>query len=169
MRIRLQVACLLVWIAACGAAPEPAFESAVAAVVLGVQRDAAGNLVLLLEEEGGERLLPIWIGMAEAQSIAAELEHVQLPRPNTHDLAGDLLSTLGAELERVVVSELRGSTYYASLVVRRDGRRFEIDSRPSDAVALALRADVPIFVNAPLFAVHEREALLDDDAPRVGL
>ena len=141
----------------------------VAVGVAGVQADAANNLVLLLEETEGERVLPIWIGIAEAQSIAAELEQIEFPRPNTHDLANHLVQGLGGRLERVVVTELRGNTYFALLVVQRGGDRIEIDSRPSDAIAIALRAQVPIFVREDIFGATPRETALDDDAERLRL
>ena len=148
------------------AAPE---AEDVAVEVVGVQADAANNLVLLLEESDGERVLPIWIGIAEAQSIAAHLEQIEFPRPNTHDLANRLLQGLGAKLERVVVTELRGNTYYALIMIRRGGDRVEIDSRPSDAIAIALRARVPIFVREEIFRASSREALLNDDVERLPL
>jgi bifunctional DNase/RNase len=107
--------------------------------------------VVVLEEEGGTRWLPIWIGNAEARSIALEIEEFHPPRPNTHDLARDLIRGLDAEVVRVVVTELREGTYYALLHLRRGGRSFPIDARPSDAIAIALRAQAPIFVREPLF------------------
>lgn len=107
--------------------------------------------VVILEEEDGSRLLPIWIGAAEASSIAAEINHHPPPRPNFHDLARRVIEELEAEVDRVVVTELRGGTYYALLTLRRDGRRFDIDVRPSDGIAVALRAHAPILVRASVF------------------
>ena len=116
-----------------------------------VIRDAAGNPVILLHERDGDRSLPIWIGLPEARSIAARLERIEPARPNTHDLAKSLLEGLGARLERVIVTELRERTYYGLIVIRGPDGSVEIDSRPSDAIALALRLDAPIFVRETLF------------------
>jgi len=107
--------------------------------------------VVILEEQQGSRKLPIWIGPSEARSIATEMENVEAPRPNTHDLAKRLIEGLRGEVVRVVVTELRERTYFASLSIRVDGEVVEIDSRPSDAIAIALRTGAPIFVRAPLF------------------
>lgn len=107
--------------------------------------------VLLLEEENGSRVLPIWIGTAEANSIAAEMEKRTPPRPNFHDLAKRVIQTLDGEVLRVVVTELRGNTYYATMVLRANGRTAEIDVRPSDGIAVALRAGAPILVRASVF------------------
>jgi len=118
-----------------------------------VIRDAGGNPVILLDERDGARTLPIWIGLSEARSIAARLERIEPPRPNTHDLAKSLLDGLDATVERVLVTELRHRTYYGLIVLRGPSGVLEVDSRPSDAIALALRLDAPIFV---------REALLEE-------
>lgn len=107
--------------------------------------------VIVLEESNGPRRLFIWIGIAEARSIAQRLEAIDLPRPNSHDLAQRLVEGLEGDVERVTVTELRDSTYYAVIALHRDGRRVEIDARPSDAIALALRAAAPVFVREALF------------------
>jgi bifunctional DNase/RNase len=107
--------------------------------------------VVVLEEEGGTRWLPIWIGSEEAHSIALEMEALHLPRPNSHDLARDLIRGLDAEVARVVVTELRDGTYYATLHLQNGERSVGIDARPSDAIAIALRAHAPIFVRETLF------------------
>lgn len=123
--------------------------------------------VVVLEEEGGTRWLPIWIGNAEARSIALEMEALRSPRPNTHDLARDLIHGLDAEVTRVVVTELREGTYYALLHLQSGGRSVPIDARPSDAIAIALRAHAPIFVREPLFAQgNSEEPPSGGDAPR---
>ncbi len=120
--------------------------------------------VLVLEEEGGSRWLPIWIGTAEARSIALEIEERSSPRPNTHDLARAVIQGLQGEVQRVVVTELRGGTYFATLTLRLRDQTIEIDSRPSDAIAIALRAEAPIFVRASLFeSVEERTSGTGDD------
>lgn len=117
--------------------------------------ERAGSPVVLLKERDGPRSLPIWIGVPEARSIASEMEEHHGPRPNTHDLAKRLIQALDASLVRVVVTELRDGIYYATIVLHVDGRDIEIDSRPSDAIAIGLR------MQAPLYA---RESLLGDSA-----
>ncbi len=102
--------------------------------------------VIILKEIGGERFLPIWIGPFEADAITIELQGVEVPRPLTHDLLADVIETLGAQVSHVVVNDLRNDTFYAVIVLDRDGEEIEIDSRPSDAIALAVRVSAPIFV-----------------------
>jgi bifunctional DNase/RNase len=101
--------------------------------------------IVLLRERGGERYLPIWIGAAEAAAIALSLQGVVTPRPMTHDLLKTILDDLTVEVQRIVVTELRDSTFYATISFQRDGDGFEVSSRPSDAIALAVRMSVPIF------------------------
>ena len=105
-----------------------------------------GQYVLTLEEVGGQRLVPIWIGVNEGNAIGLKLQDEQLPRPMTHDLMNNLLKTLGVKVERVLISDLRDGTYYAVISLMAGARRFEIDARPSDAMALAVRSETPIFV-----------------------
>src|ERR1041384_5274062 len=102
--------------------------------------------ILILRDSAGEMTLPIYIGLMEASSIAAAKEHLQLPRPMTHDLLSEVITTLGGQLEAVEVCDLCDGTFYAVLKVRHGDGVLEIDSRPSDAIALALRADAPIWV-----------------------
>jgi uncharacterized protein len=107
--------------------------------------------VLLLQETEGEgRTLPIFIGTPEATAIAYALQGVEMPRPMTHDLVKDMLSSLEVEVERVVITELRSSTYFAELQLRRGGDRSVVSSRPSDAVAVAVRTGSPLFVSDEL-------------------
>ena len=101
--------------------------------------------IVLLRERGGERYLPIWIGAAEAAAIALSLQGVVTPRPMTHDLLKNILDDLTVEVQRIVVTELRDRTFYATIAFQRDGDGFEVSSRPSDAIALAVRMSVPIF------------------------
>ncbi len=101
--------------------------------------------IVVLKAKGADRCLPIWIGSAEADSIALKLEGKELPRPMTHDLMDSLISDLGAKVTRVVVSELREDTFIARVVLQRNGTTIEHDSRPSDAIALAVRCGAPIF------------------------
>ncbi|HEX9256721.1 MAG TPA: bifunctional nuclease family protein [Actinomycetota bacterium] len=101
--------------------------------------------IVLLRERGGERYLPIWIGAAEAAAIALSLQGVVTPRPMTHDLLKNILEDLTVEVQRIVVTELRDSTFYATIALQRGTDGFEVSSRPSDAIALAVRMAVPIF------------------------
>ena len=103
--------------------------------------------IVLLREAEGERFLPIWIGQAEAAAIALALQGVVTPRPMTHDLLTDMLEKLEARVIRIAVTELRENTFYAVVTVAVDGSEIEIDSRPSDAIALAVRSDAPIYAD----------------------
>jgi len=116
-----------------------------------VALDAQNVPVLILEEESGARMLPISIGTAEASSIDAEIHKQRPARPNSHDFAARLIAGLEGELLRVVVTEIRDGTFYAILVLEAHGKRVEIDARPSDAIATALRAGAPILVREQLF------------------
>jgi bifunctional DNase/RNase len=125
--------------------------------------DANDLPVLLLEELGGSRLLPIWIGSTEAHSIARQIDAIETRRPDTHDLAERVIDGLRGEVERVVVTDLRDGTYYAMITLSAGGRRVEIDARPSDAVAIALRTGSPIFVRERLFAPQGLPSDATDD------
>jgi len=107
--------------------------------------------VVILQELAGTRRLPIWIGHPEAASIDHRLRERRTVRPNSHDLAKRLIDGLGGEVTRVVVTELTGGIYYARIVLTNSGNSIEIDARPSDAIALALRTGAPLFVTEPLF------------------
>jgi uncharacterized protein len=107
------------------------------------QSQASG---VILKEIKGDRTLPIIIGEYEAQSIALGLENITPPRPITHDLTLNLLEVLTAQIERIVVTELKNNTYYAEIHLRMRTKLFQVDSRPSDAIALAVRKKIPIFV-----------------------
>ena len=120
-------------------------------------------VVLLQEVEGAKRTLPIFIGPFEASAIAEALQGVQRPRPMTHDLMRDLLVEAGLTPERVVITELRDSTYYAEIHLNQDGRRFSVSSRPSDAMALAARMGTPIFADESLLDEHAVDLQTDDD------
>lgn len=117
--------------------------------------------VVILKEKGSDRYLPIWIGPAEADAIAIKLQGVNVPRPLTHDLLGSVISSLGAKLVRITVTDLQNDTFYAKLGLQVNGNTVEIDSRPSDAIALAVRAQVPIFVDE---SVLEKAGIRLDDA-----
>jgi uncharacterized protein len=103
--------------------------------------------IILLRERDGERYLPIWIGAAEAAAIALSLQGVVTPRPMTHDLLKNILEALAVQVQKLVVTELRDSTFYASIEMQRAAESFEVSSRPSDAIALAVRMSIPIFAS----------------------
>lgn len=106
-----------------------------------------GEQVIVLKEKNGERQLPIIIGIIEATAIKMKVSGFNPPRPLTHDLLKNLIEKMGASLERIVVEKLENNIFYAKLVIRReDGEVVEVDARPSDSIALALRANAPIFV-----------------------
>ncbi|RQD76136.1 MAG: bifunctional nuclease family protein [Candidatus Syntrophonatronum acetioxidans] len=107
--------------------------------------EQAGSVVLLVDKEES-RILPIWIGMFEAQAIAMTLHGVMTPRPMTHDLMNSLCQTMGAQVKKIVVSDIREGTYYAEIYLTREQEEIVMDSRPSDAIALALRAGVELYV-----------------------
>lgn len=102
--------------------------------------------IVVLKERGGDRQLVIWIGHAEADAITLKLQGHEVPRPMTHDLLKSVLEDLGATLDHVYIHDLRDDTYFAHLVLDHDGKRIEVDARPSDSIALAIRAESPIFV-----------------------
>jgi hypothetical protein len=103
--------------------------------------------VVILRVKESNKYLPIWIGPSEADSIAYKLQDVEVPRPLTHDLLGSIISTLGATVSQIVVSDLNEDTFYAKIVLKYNGNSLEVDSRPSDAIALAVRAEAPIFAD----------------------
>jgi bifunctional DNase/RNase len=115
-------------------------------VIYGVSFDLVGKQpIVLLKTADGNRFLPIWIGHPEAAAILMKLQGANTPRPMTHDLLTEVLSQLDAQIVRITVTELKENTFYASITVQQNGSEIEIDSRPSDAIALAVRADAPIF------------------------
>jgi uncharacterized protein len=117
-------------------------------VIYGVSFDLVGKQpIVLLKTTEGNRFLPIWIGQSEAAAILMKLQGQITPRPLTHDLFTNALGELAAEVVRVTVTELRESTFFATITIRQNGSELEIDSRPSDAIALAVRADAPIFAD----------------------
>jgi bifunctional DNase/RNase len=116
--------------------------------IRGLMMDPVTNMpIVVLKDTNGNAVLPIWVGIYEANAIALEIEKVQTPRPMTHDLLRNVLLGLNVRVHKVVVNELREDTFYALIWVERDGQVMSIDSRPSDALALALRVDCPIFVD----------------------
>ncbi len=115
-------------------------------LIYGVSFDLVGKQpIVLLKTAEGNKFLPIWIGHPEAAAILMKLQSQSAPRPMTHDLVSDMLEQLGAQIVRITVTELRENTFYAAITVLQDGQEIEVDSRPSDAIALAIRAEAPIF------------------------
>jgi bifunctional DNase/RNase len=115
-------------------------------VIYGVSFDLVGKQpIVLLKTADGNKFLPIWIGHPEAAAILMKLQGATPPRPMTHDLVNEILGELDARVLRITVTELRENTFYAQITVQRDGTEVEIDSRPSDAIALAIRAEAPIY------------------------
>jgi len=116
-------------------------------VIKGLMLDPTSNVpIVILREEEGQLFLPIWIGVFEANAIALRIEGVSPPRPLTHDLLQSVFDHLDARVERIEISDLKESTFFALIHVNRNGTASAIDARPSDAIALALRAEAPIFV-----------------------
>ena len=116
--------------------------------------------VVILKEKVDKRYLPIWIGPAEADAIAVKLQGVNVPRPLTHDLLSSVIDSLGATIDSIIVCDLKSDTFYAKIVLNVDGGQIEIDSRPSDALALAVRAEVPIYADE---AVLDKAGVLLDE------
>lgn len=122
-------------------------DQAVPMEIKGLMIDpSSNNPIVILRDKGGQLFLPIWIGVFEASAIQLQLEGVEPKRPMTHDLLCNVLSTLEATVERVVICDLDEHTFFAAIHLQLDGRALQIDSRPSDAIALALRVEAPIFV-----------------------
>jgi bifunctional DNase/RNase len=121
--------------------------------IKGLMIDPITNMPIIILRDGeGGRILPIWVGVFEANAIALQMESVQTPRPMTHDLLKNVIEDLSAAVERIVVTELKENTFYAVIHLRADGRGVVVDSRPSDAIALALRAKAPIYVEEAVIA-----------------
>jgi uncharacterized protein len=135
--------------------------------LVGVRVELPTNvpIVLLRETEGDRRVLPIFIGSPEATAIAFALERVETPRPMTHDLLKNVLDELGVNIERIVVTELRDSTFFAELRLTRNGRAHTVSSRPSDAIALAVRTGTPIFAEETVLAEAAYPADSADEKP----
>ncbi|MHB0980288.1 MAG: bifunctional nuclease family protein [Thermoleophilia bacterium] len=124
-------------------------------VVYGVSFDVASKQpIVLLKSERTNRFLPIWIGHPEAAAILMRLQEAELPRPMTHDLFTNVLESLSASLKHVLVTELRDNTFYAVLHLLNGDKELDIDSRPSDAIALAVRSEAPIFASQDLLATN---------------
>ncbi len=123
---------------------------------------ASKTYVVILQEKDGDRLLPIWIGQPEAESIVMQMNGIKRERPLTHDLCKSLIVGLGGRLRRVQITKVQKSTYYAELHVERDGEIVQVDARPSDSIAIALRLSAPIFAQESLLTTVETEDESDD-------
>lgn len=128
-------------------------EMRVSALVMDPQTNTP---ILILKDLKDETSLPIWIGLLEATAIATELEKIQFPRPMTHDLMKNCFEHLKVDVERIEVSDLRDNTYYATIYLKDKGRVSPIDARPSDAIAIALRTNAPIFVHEEVLAKYQK-------------
>jgi len=128
------------------------------------------RFVVILKDDVQNRWLPIVVGSTEAQAIALQLEKISPPRPLTHDLMKNLLETISVKVDQIIVSDLRENTYYAILRIELDGTKYEIDARPSDAIALALRMQSPIFVNESVMkraGVQDKHGEMDEKPANV--
>jgi len=131
--------------------------------IRGLMMDPVTNMpIVVLKDLNGNAILPIWVGIYEANAIALEIEKVSTPRPMTHDLIKVLLLGLGTGIRKVVVSELKDDTFYAVIWLDKDGELISVDSRPSDALALALRLDCPIYVDDSVLKNSKASATATD-------
>ena len=132
--------------------------------IKGLMVDPVTNMpIVILQDENDDRVLPIWVGIFEANAIALRIEDIETPRPMTHDLLRNLLESLQARVEKVVVSDLKDNTYFAQIHLLVDGSARQIDARPSDAIALALRTEAPIYVEQEV--LEQSSALNEDGEP----
>jgi bifunctional DNase/RNase len=131
--------------------------------IRGLMMDPVTNTpIVILKDSSSDTVLPIWVGIYEANAIALEIEKVSTPRPMTHDLIKNVLTGLDAHVHKVVVTELREDTFFAVIWMEREGRIVSVDSRPSDALALALRVDCPIFVEDEVLKTSKQAASSSD-------
>ena len=131
--------------------------------IRGLMMDPVTNMpIVILKDVNGDAVLPIWVGIYEANAIALESEKVTTPRPMTHDLIKNLLTGLDTRVHKVVVNELREDTFYAVIWLERDGHIISVDSRPSDALAIALRLDCPIFVDDEVLKSSKQATAVSD-------
>ena len=129
----------------------------------------SGTPIIILKDVNSETMLPIWVGAYEANAIALEIEKIAPPRPMTHDLLRNLIVELGLTVDRVVVTSLRDNTFYAVIeMTGENGDAMRLDSRPSDAIALALRADCPIFVDQEVIQASRNSVATDEEGESEG-
>jgi len=130
--------------------------------IKGLMIDPVSNMpIIILKDSSGDVVLPIWVGVFEANAIAMQLEKIVSPRPMTHDLLRNVIEGLQARVDRVVITDLKDNTFFALIHVTRNGNPLTIDARPSDAMALALRSEVPILVEE---TVLEKSSVSDDES-----
>jgi len=130
--------------------------------IKGLMIDPISNLpIIILKDKASDSVLPIWVGIFEANAIALQIEKIGTPRPMTHDLIKNLLETLSAQVKKIVITELKESTFFALIYLDVQGTVVEIDSRPSDAIAIALRAEAPIYVDEEVIAKAKKIDLKD--------
>lgn len=134
---------------------------------LGVDRNSNAFVVILQELEG-DRILPIWIGQSEAESIVIEMHKIHRARPLTHDLCGSIISNLGGVLSHVHITRVESRTYFAEMFIERDEDLFVVDARPSDAIAIAIRVDAPIMVNTELLTDATIDEIESQSASETG-
>jgi len=131
--------------------------------IKGLMLDPVSNSPIVVLKDGQEKIfLPIWVGIFEANAIALQLENVATPRPMTHDLMRNLMKAIEARVEKVVISDLRESTFYAVIHISVGGKTIDVDARPSDAIAIALRTEAPIFVDQNV--LDQAQTIAPDDA-----
>jgi len=134
--------------------------------IRGLMMDPNTNMpIVVLKDVGSDTVLPIWVGIYEANAIAIEIEKLAAPRPMTHDLTKNLIHYMNGSLDRVVITELKDDTFYAVLWLTHQGEVVTVDARPSDAIALALRADCPIYVAEPVLALARLNTSGPSDGP----
>lgn len=134
--------------------------------IRGLMLDPTTNMpIVVLKDVASDTVLPIWVGIFEAQAISNEIEKLVAPRPTTHDLTRNLIQYMKGRLDRIVITELRDDTFFAVLWLSQDGEVVTVDARPSDAIALALRADCPIYVAEPVLAVARLNQSGQADSP----
>ncbi len=131
--------------------------------VSGIALDPFTNSpIVILKSQTGEKILPIWIGYTEASSIAMELEKTPRPRPITHDLLKNLLEKTGYNLTKIEVTDLKDNTFYAAIYLKKDNEEIVLDARPSDAIAIAIRMNAPIFVNEKVIESAQKIEIQED-------
>ncbi len=131
--------------------------------IRGLMMDPVTNMpIVVLKDVSSDTVLPIWVGIYEANAIALEIEKVTTPRPMTHDLIKNVLTGLDAQVHKVVVSELKDDTFFAVIWLERQGNVISVDSRPSDALALALRVDCPIYVEDEVLKTSKQASAVSD-------
>lgn len=158
--------CLSVWLSSPSSVGQPLDEDILEMKVKGVTIDPQGNTpVVILEEPQGRRAFPIWIGLTEARAIMLEMEVVPTPRPLTHALLHNILTDLNVKIVRIVITDIHDNTFYATIILQQSNKTLAIDARPSDAIALALHVNAPVFVTKKLLDVVRTVTLQEPASP----